>query len=239
MTRILNPRGALISVIALLSLQACGGVNAYRSGEPVALPSGPPQGECEEEDWLELVPTHVSAHEPTGHTSSDGFYTYTYSYTARRNAQGLSVFAPETDKPIPIADLLPKLNDPKLTKRHEDRVKPVQRMESLSNTLSAISYVTMGVGLVAVLGGLVAFVDTSNEQRSNAGLAVMMGGTGAVVFGSVLFAVGYGWLRPEPSELTLLRTRELTFLPQENNMDRITQGVDQLNQQTRQRCKDR
>ena len=227
----------LLSLASLLFLSAaglaCGSAVAQRVGDPLPLPSGDAQSACERDAWIELVPTRVIAHEPWGTATSDGRVIYSQSFTERRGDQGVSAYLRQTDEPIPLAQLLPKLDEPALLRRHEARVVPVRSSLERSTFVETTGIVGMGVGVVGIMGGMGLLV--AEGSFSDASMLLTLGSTGLVLVGSLVFAVGR-LMRPDPAQITLMRVRELTLLPHENDMEALSRGVDRQNARVRQRC---
>ena len=232
---------ALVMAGVALVLSGCAGPITVRDGEPVPTPGGPPEGACEERAWLEIAPSITSARNMVGY-GSPSYGGYTYVESSHRRKKGYSVYEVGSNEPIPLEDLLPRMDEPGLTQLHMGRIRPIQRRYRIARGATAVGGTWLGVSVAGVLAGAGVMLATSelpyDHPRSDLGLQIMLGSTVSVLGALVpmLFAV---LVRPAPADTTYMQVRERAFIPGEDDMDAVVRGVARVNARRRQRCQAR
>lgn len=214
-------------MLGCLACGTSGQPSVYRVGQAIALPSTP-SSPCEQEHWLELVPT--SAQMPP--TQADGLTSNTLT------PSGVSVYKLNQRSPLPLSTLLPQLNDPILTTTHLVHVEPVRSRLSIAEGFQAGTILSMVLGTSGLFVGATLLVLSDPDPDGdglNAGL-VMTQVSGALMLSSLLLLIPAAIIKPDDDELELMHVREVTFLSQDHSLSAVKRGVERLNQETRARC---
>lgn len=221
-----------LGLVLMWGCLSCGTSSApsiYRVGEAITLPSGPSSSSCEQEAWLELVPT--STKQPP---ARDNRLSQDHALTL----EGVSAYQLNQRSPIPLSALLPQLNDPLLTTTHLVHVEPVRSRLSIAEGFHAGTALSMVLGVTGLSVGTALLVLSEPEPEGaglNAGLVITNVG-GALMLSSLLLLIPAALIKPDDDELELLHAREMIFLSQDHSLSAVKRGVERINQETRARC---
>lgn len=205
-------------VAAFLLLVGCGGpgMRVGRIGEPVPLPSGPPENRCEVEGWHELAPTRVIGE---GVTAGFGYQTQ-YSQVW----EGHGVYRPGDEEPLELPPLLPAMKEPDLMRVHMAPIEEVEDAEAatLGWSLGSLGVLGLGIGVAAGIQG-----------SSPTGAAVA--GVGGVVLGLTALVIALAE-QPSGAEQVEADAKRQLFATPKEDWQAVQRGVDRLNLRQRLQC---
>ena len=198
-----------------LLLAGCG-PSALRTGPVLALPSGPPQSECERMGWYEAAPARVTAEGETAGVFVNMHYAQEFD--------GIGLFRPGAHKPEELEDVWPRLAETPLQKKHE---VPIDRVET--QEWHSVYWALGGIGgLAAGIGGAIAV------GNSNRAVSTTLGITGLVA--AAVGVVGALVAQPSGADQLQADARRRLFIEGEDDMTAVRRGVERNNVNTRNQC---
>lgn len=214
-------RGTLLAAVVVPIMAACAsGIHVARMGEPTLLPAADSASPCERQAWVEFVPSRGWA------SSSESFTSYpwvTYR-TVSEQAPGYGVYRLGAKEPEALTSVLPRMNEPQLTRLHMQRIERIQGRQRKSNTLMLGG---AAIALGAAVGAGVAGSAGSDAAGSLSILALV--GLGVELWGVASM--------PSADERTFAGIRKYLLLPGEDNFAAAAHGVTFMNQATRTHCR--
>jgi hypothetical protein len=201
---------------SMLALACGAGPRFERVAAPIALPQGPPQSTCEQEEWYELAPTRLEST-----TSRSG--PYVHVHYAREDV-GLAVYRLNDDDPQELEDIWPVMDEPELERAHSARREPFDRKVRHS-------LYWMGGGLV----GMGAGIGTAVAVQDRSGTAAAVAGLTGLALGLVGVVVGLN-VMPSVDEELDVRARRRLLMPEEDDFGAAQRGLDRANAQRRLNC---
>lgn len=200
-----------MALTACLVLIGCSApASTVRLGDPEVSSLGGPINACERADWFELVPTRSY----TRQSSSDGAWTR----TVRERLGGYSVYRHGSDSPEDLRNVLPRMEEPELTRAQLSRIESIARRGEQSDR-----FMRWGVSVTG--GGVGAYL---------LGAPIAVGVVGALT--GLGLAVASLLTDPSEDERAYAFPRIYTLSPSEVSIEAARRGVDRMNRETRQRC---
>lgn len=215
-----------VAALACLTLVAGCATGVQRLGSELPTSAGPARTPCEQRSWLVVAPTQ------TEYADVGDRDTHT-----RRDALGL--YRVGENSPESIPGLSGELPDSPMLQRHEDVVRRYDDKRLIAAGLG-------GAGLVAMAIGTIVFVNAFQTTKTTSSTGAVSEqhhiSSGAAAVGGVLVGVGFGLgigglvVNPSQAEAARATALRYTFLPPDDNLDKVKKMVGQHNAQVKQRC---